>query len=406
LKAILNLSACELLDIYQLFIDESFLGDIWSSYDESHWVYGSGDSKGTLCGGKFLPSVVYAYLSVYVYITGEQDKPTKNNININAFCNSISKTMIKLRRRRRIGMPASATKLMHMFGRFHIPYRMFPDVSKRFRDVLGSLGECIACDEKLLHFTGGIGFARMVPSKPDKIGLWFYEAVVTLSNGDPFLVYSRLCDSNSKQGIHTPTSDIVKDWANIIVEFKNRGIVDAPNTVLCFDSYYATNEARKYCNDNGIKYIGAVQSNRFQALVTNMKLLCEPVDAPGKTAAIFNEESGELFLHHYDANSDVGEKYVLSNSFTRSIGRSSTTKLCQVYDQYKVMFNSFDQFNRRLRDRKFPHRSGAGEEQGWQDIVINLLWPAYCRIHSLPTRSSTQITLAMGMFYFVIYAWN
>jgi hypothetical protein len=67
----------------------------------------------------------------------------------------------------------------------------------------------------------------------------------------------------------------------------------------------------------------------------------------------------KLFVHHHDAKSDVGEKYVISNAFNRFVSRRSTSKLYQVYAQYKVMLNSCDLFNRNIRHRKLPHHSGG-----------------------------------------------
>ena len=37
------------------------------------------------------------------------------------------------------------------------------------------LGQYVAGDEKLFYFTGDSIIIRQVISKPDKIGLWFYE---------------------------------------------------------------------------------------------------------------------------------------------------------------------------------------------------------------------------------------
>ena len=48
------------------------------------------------------------------------------------------------------------------------------DISANFMGIIRSLGEAVAGDEKLLHFTGNSGHILLVNTKPAQIGLWFY----------------------------------------------------------------------------------------------------------------------------------------------------------------------------------------------------------------------------------------
>ena len=78
-------------------------------------------------------------------------------------------------------------------------------LSLQFQDLVKHVGEYVAGDEKLLHFTGNSGDIRMVLSKPDRVGLWFYELCVKLSNKTSYLLYFKLHHSDEARGISIPT---------------------------------------------------------------------------------------------------------------------------------------------------------------------------------------------------------
>jgi hypothetical protein len=50
-------------------------------------------------------------------------------------------------------------------------------ISKKFKDFVFSLGESVAGDEKLFHYTGESSRIRQVPSKPDRIAFGFMNYV-------------------------------------------------------------------------------------------------------------------------------------------------------------------------------------------------------------------------------------
>lgn len=102
----------------------------------------------------------------------------------------------------------------------------FKVISHNFRSCLSSLGEYICGDEKLIHYTGNSAFIRLVPSKPDKIGFWFFELVCKLPNGAPFMIYGRFSNSSPAENIKIPVSEVVKEWGTIAKEyaFKNKNV--------------------------------------------------------------------------------------------------------------------------------------------------------------------------------------
>ncbi len=58
-------------------------------------------------------------------------------------------------------------------------------LSSNFRSIIDHLGQYVAGDEKLYGFTGKSCDVRLVISKPDRVGLWFYELCGVLENGLP-----------------------------------------------------------------------------------------------------------------------------------------------------------------------------------------------------------------------------
>lgn len=96
----------------------------------------------------------------------------------------------------------------------------------------------MAVDEKLFHFTGESANDRLVITKPDRIGLWFYEFCGHLDNDLPYMLYLKM--HNSIEGPVTVNS-IVQDWCNIITT------INGPthsHTYLAFDSYYMDSAVR------------------------------------------------------------------------------------------------------------------------------------------------------------------
>ena len=60
--------------------------------------------------------------------------------------------------------------------------------------IVRHLGTYIAGDEKLLRFFGESDNVRVVFSKPDRVGLWFYQLASILSSGLSYLIHLRLHD--------------------------------------------------------------------------------------------------------------------------------------------------------------------------------------------------------------------
>lgn len=248
-----------------------------------------------------------------------------------------------------------------IFSRYHLQRSFWPAICQNFRTALVTPGRCLVGDENLLHFTGSSGFIRIVPTKPDKVGLWFFELVCLLSNSTPYLLHAKLFDTNSNQGTNTiPLNTVVEEWGSIVNEFSiikesnapqlsppaNQHTRDLNNAnhilpssettnsssvratvnsneiremfskpILVFDSYYMDEDGRKYLLNSKIPYIATIQPSKFSDLTENFDRFHLKVNKPGQNALLWNEETNEIFLHHYDINMNIGQKYLLSNAF-------------------------------------------------------------------------------------------
>lgn len=349
-------------DIFLWFITPEVLAEAWTSFPEEYWMYGSGRSSGTFCGGKVSLKFLYAYLAVYILIVGEQNGPKESQGEKRPLRRAIETAVDYLSKEFPMAQVPSASILDRFWGRFYFPRQVWPRICQNFCSLLKRPGRCLAGDEKLLKFTGNSGYIRLVPSKPDRIGLWFFELVAILNNGDPYMVHTMMSTSNPSTGDTVPVNAVVKEWASVVNYF-----VETKNSIppiLTFDSYYTDGEGRKFLNEKNVKFIGAVNTARFRNLVDQLAEHGAHVDKPGQTASIYNPNSNEIFVHHWDLDHNVGKKYVLSNAFNPVPATRSNAGIVPAYDQYKVMFNGCDKYNRNFNHRKYCHRAGGGGRSG------------------------------------------
>ena len=78
------------------------------------------------------------------------------------------------------------------------------------------------------------GIVRKVPNKPAKVGIWYYQGTFMLSNGEPFLVNTRVL-------IRQVTWERAQKFNQL--------------TVICMDSYYLDIVRRQLLKDRGVRYI-------------------------------------------------------------------------------------------------------------------------------------------------------
>jgi hypothetical protein len=302
-------------------------------------------------------------MAIYIIITGYQEKPLENKKNPGAQRNAIIKAMKLIAERRPFFKIPGINTIEMLISRFHIPKEFYKQLADRFIAVIIQPGRALPGDEKLLRFLGDSSLVRQIPTKPDQIGFWFYELMARFSNDDFFILYARAQDSCKGIDESIPTIEVIKEWGEIIKKFKEKNKNEG--SVLVNDSYYTTEGGRQWLNDEKIKYICAIATNRFPLLMDAIALVGHQVTKPGETAAIILPTTGELFVHHWDPDVNVDKKYVLSNAFEKAPRtRRSAVAQIPVYPYYKFLFNACDKFNRNLHDRKYCHKTGGRLKRG------------------------------------------
>jgi len=250
-----------------------------------------------------------------------------------------------------------------LLGRFLIPARFLDYLCKNFRSVLACYGRYIAGDEKLFHFTGDSAFIRSVPSKPDAIGLWYFELACKIADKDPYMLHIWLIsESSTAMGLHIPVSSVTEKWAEIAKE-------QNPPPLATFDSYYTDLTGTRMISNMGVPYIGALHPSRFPALVAMMDAHFKTL-AAGSTGALWNQDSQELFIKHND--NTLGMKYVLSNAYSPSASTRSGQRVVPIYDDFSSTFSVCDKYNKSLSNRLYPFRFGGRSTKGEHGNVHKL----------------------------------
>jgi len=157
----------------------------------------------------------------------------------------------------------------------------------------------------------------------------------------------------------SPVHLIVGDWADVIN--RHGELPPNPNTISIFDSHYMTNASVQVAEDKGVMFLGSAKANNFNNLVDLVKHF---VINRGDWAGIYSETSHDMFIHKWERDDSLGEKYCLTNAFKVGRGSRSSAHCIPGYDLYKLTFAACDEFNRRLHDRKWPHRCGGGTRYG------------------------------------------
>lgn len=237
-----------------------------------------------------------------------------------------------------------------------------------------------------------------MPSKPDRVGLWFYEACGTLSNGSAYCLYMKLHD-NYRPGVQKLTN-VVQDWGRIIL---NTGIGELPSrgtgidqnknskTYLVFDSLYFDKATREYLRNTNINYTCSVKSDRCKEEIKFSTQQTE--DKPGEYRSIYNPNTKELFTYAYDSDPNVGKKFNMSRGWihsTQTLTVRQWRNSIPGYDAYKTMFQACDRFNRNLHDKTWPHKRGGNSVRGEfgcaNDFIFGCIlqnvFTTYCHIHN------------------------
>jgi hypothetical protein len=175
-----------------------------------------------------------------------------------------------------------------------------------------------------------------------------------LANGKSLLIYtkSHTCETVLGGTIHCAT--VVSDWANVVNAHTSDG-----KTILVADSYYLDHTGYEFLTEKAVPFICAVQECRFNELATKAK---EKSKHEGDTALLYNEQTKDMFVTHWYADAKIGRKFVMSNAYVRKTGntRKGYVPGC---DDFSLMFNTCDHFNRDMHDKTWPHKCSTANHQ-------------------------------------------
>ena len=122
--------------------------------------------------------------------------------------------------------------ILKLFTYFLLNFKWYEKIFDNCQGILRHIGDYVAGDEKLYHYTGETGYIMKVPSKPAPIGLWIYQLVCELENRLPFLIHFRMMASQSSRSESAPVDEAVADWIRVVNNFPHKP------ALVVFDSYY------------------------------------------------------------------------------------------------------------------------------------------------------------------------
>ena len=128
------------------------------------------------------------------------------------------------------------------FSMCKIPHEKLQQLSLNFQSVLSGLGRTVCGDENLLHFTGDSKVILQIVTKPNNVGILYYELMVVLPNDRGFLIYFKMRISIKAERVAV----IIQDWGGVVLQF------DESKSVLVFGSYRIKQEDSGLMNTNCI----------------------------------------------------------------------------------------------------------------------------------------------------------
>jgi hypothetical protein len=133
---------------------------------------------------------LYMTLAISIRIQGRQHRPLRNRHNSRPLREAVDEAHEHFCSRN-IGVSIGGQRVYYSL--ISVPLftnEYAEDISSNFQKLVLRLGQYCAGDEKLFHFTGNSGDIRLVITKPDKVGLWFYELCAPLSYGGSFMLWT------------------------------------------------------------------------------------------------------------------------------------------------------------------------------------------------------------------------
>ena len=150
-----------------------------------------------------------------------------------------------------------------------------------------------------------------------------------------------------------------------------------------FDSYYFSansiavlEEPRANDCASSVQYIGAVTASKFPVCDT----LEGTMSTPGHWDGLYHRQIGLLQINYYDIDPHMGRKLVSTNAYIPS-QRHYDMSVVPVYDDYRVLFDKFNKFNKRLCHYTWPYKTVGSDVLGNRGSQCNFAISCCCRMY-------------------------
>lgn len=333
------------------FITLEFLERLVQHVHDSGDSFYSASHKGTI---KLTPSRLYQFIAVYLCVQALQNKSKESNKVTDPQRKNLAEASTYFFKKFP-DMPQLGTTTAEVFlSKLVMDKDDEQYLSAQFLSVVDSLGQWVAGDEKLFKFAGRSTILRLVPKKPDKLGIWNYELCGRLRDGSSYLLYVRSHILNCALGEGIPVSEVVSNWGDIV---KTKGTEG--KTILVADCYYLDERGRQQLQEKDVKYICGVQPKRFAQL---SEMAAETVKKAGDYVMLYNDDTNELFVHYWFPDITLGKKFSLTSAFTAVKGKTPKGYIPAI-DDFAAMFATCDHYNRTMNGQTWPHPRRHGARQ-------------------------------------------
>lgn len=302
--------------------------------------------KGTL---KLSESLIYKYLAICIRIQGLQHCPSESEKKRDKLREEYQKATKHFLQTYPGHFVPGVHTMELLFKKLALGKSDEEYLTGQYLLLVNHLGQWVVGDEKLFRFLGKSGYVRYCPNKPDELGIWSYELCGMLENGTPYLLYTRSHTCDTKLGESITCAEVMQQWGQIVMD---KGVSVDGKTLLVADSYYLDASGREIMQNQGVAYLCGIQACRFPQFV---KVTKEEVTDPGDMALLYNDESQEMFVHRWYPDKKIGQKYILSNAYSKHQGNTEKAYVPGC-DDFSLMFSVCDHFNRELHDRTWPFR--------------------------------------------------
>lgn len=134
-------------------------------------------------GRQFILSLgkIYKFLAIKIRIQAIQNGPKENQKNKDAQRKAYQEAKFHYDQKYPLNKAPGINILEKLNSNFFIRPDQEKDLTANLLSCITSLGQYVAGDEKLFHFTGRSNWVRLCPNKPGRVGIWNYELCAKVS---------------------------------------------------------------------------------------------------------------------------------------------------------------------------------------------------------------------------------